>query len=94
MFAQKFIAWRKQIAQLTRGEIAFYDAPEPVLALRRDLPGQPSVLVAFNLGAQPLAFDWQQARNAKPLTGHGLPGSAQDATITLPAFGAWFGLMA
>ncbi len=93
VFAQKFIAWRKQIPQLTRGDISFYDAPEPVLALRRDLPGAPSLLVAFNLGAQPLAFDWPQARNAHPLLGHGLPGNAQEATITLPAFGAWFGYM-
>ncbi len=94
VFAQKFIAWRKQIAQLTRGEIAFYDAPEPVLALRRDLPGMPSLLVAFNLGAQPLAFDWPEARNAQPLQGHGLQGTAFDANITLPAYGAWFGYMA
>lgn len=97
VFAQKFIAWRKQIPQLTKGEISFYDAPEPVLALRRDLPGRPSLLVAFNLGPQPLAFDWQEARGAHTLEGHGLPGSggnAQDASITLPAFGAWFGYMA
>lgn len=91
VFAQNFIHWRRGIAQLSRGDIRFYDAPEPVLALRRDLPGMPSLLVAFNLGAQPLAFDWQEASGASTLLGHGLMGHANDATITLPAYGAWFG---
>ena len=40
-FARKIIAWRRTLPQLTRGEIAFFDAPEPVLALRRSLPAWP-----------------------------------------------------
>ncbi len=91
-FARKIIAWRKQIPQLMQGDIVFFDAPEPVLALRRDLPGQPSVLAAFNLGGQDLSFMLPEAAGATPLEGHGLAGSAHDATLTLPAFGAWFGI--
>ncbi|HZV64283.1 MAG TPA: alpha-amylase family glycosyl hydrolase [Telluria sp.] len=90
-FARRIIAWRRTLPQLTRGEIAFFDAPEPVLALRRDLDGHPGVLAAFNLSAQPQTFAWPQAANAASLAGHGLPGSAAGSTITLPAYGAWFG---
>jgi alpha-glucosidase len=90
-FARRAIAWRRTLPQLTRGEIVFFDAPEPVLALRRDLAGHPGVLAAFNLSAQPQAFAWPEAAGAAPLAGHGLPGSAAGSTITLPAYGAWFG---
>ena len=90
-FARRLVAWRRTLPQLTRGEIVFFDAPEPVLALRRDLDGHPGVLAAFNLSAQPQAFAWPEAANATPLEGHGLPGSAAGATVTLSAYGAWFG---
>jgi alpha-glucosidase len=92
-FAQKIIAWRKQLPQLLRGDITFFDAPEPVLALKRSLPGYPDILAAFNLGAQALSFNLEQAAGAKALEGHGLAGTAQDAMLTLPAHGAWFGLL-
>ncbi len=89
--ARRLIAWRRQLPQLTRGEITFFDAPEPVLALRRDLDGHKGVLAAFNLGAHPVSFAWREAEGADPLTGHGLPGSAAGGMVTLPAYGAWFG---
>jgi len=90
-FARHFIAWRRQQPQLTRGDITFFDAPEPVLALRRDLDGMPSVLAAFNLGDKPVSFDWPESANADDLQGHGLPGAASNGKVTLPPYGAWFG---
>ncbi|QOY93754.1 alpha glucosidase [Massilia sp. UMI-21] len=93
-FARRFIAWRRSMPQLTRGEIAFFDAPEPVLALRRDLDGMDSVLAAFNLGAEPVSFDWPESGNAKALDGQGLAGSASGGRVTLPPYGAWFGSIA
>jgi alpha-glucosidase len=90
-FARRFIAWRRRQPQLTRGDIAFFEAPEPVLALRRDLAGHPGVLAAFNLSAEPVSFDWPQAAGADDLNGHGLPGSRNGASVTLPPYGAWFG---
>ena len=92
-FARNILAWRKTVPQLLRGEIRFFDAPEPVLAFRRDLAGAPSVLAAFNLGAETVSFAWPHAETCTPLMGHGLHGSAHAATLTLPAFGAWFGSM-
>lgn len=92
-FARKIIHWRRQFPQLTRGAIQFFDAPEPVLALKRSLPGHPDILAVFNLGNQALSCMLPEAVGAVSLEGHGLAGSAQDATLTLPAHGAWFGLL-
>ena len=93
LFARNILAWRRTLPQLLRGDIVFFDAPEPVLALRRDLAGQPSVLAAFNLGTEALTFAWPAAAGAGELAGHGLPGSKDGAHITLPAHGGWFGTL-
>ena len=89
--ARRLIAWRRNQPQLTRGEIVFFDAPEPILALRRDLTGHPGLLAVFNLGPDPVSFAWREAQGATALEGHGLPGSAANAVVSLPPFGAWFG---
>lgn len=89
--ARRLIAWRRNQPQLMRGDIVFFDAPEPVLALRRDLAGYPGLLAVFNLGPEAVSFAWPEAKGAIALEGHGLPGSAADGVVTLPPFGAWFG---
>jgi alpha-glucosidase len=89
--ARRLTAWRRTQPQLTRGDIVFFDAPEPVLALRRDLAGYPGLLAVFNLGPEPVEFNWPEAQGAIALEGHGLPGSAAGAVVSLPPFGAWFG---
>ena len=93
-FARRLIAWRRQQPQLTRGEIVFFDAPEPVLALRRDLAGHPGVLAVFNLGPEPVSFNLAQAAGAQPMAGHGFHGSVDGTQVALPAYGAWFGTLA
>ncbi|MBZ2209208.1 alpha-amylase family glycosyl hydrolase [Massilia soli] len=90
-FARRVIAWRRNTPQLTRGEIVFFDAPEPVLALRRDLAGYPGVVAVFNLGATPVEVDLPAVAGAVAMTGHGLQGSVNGTKVTLPAFGGWFG---
>jgi len=90
-FARRFIAWRRRQPQLTRGDIAFFDAPEPVLALRRDVAGMPAMLAAFNLSNAPVAFAWQEAAGAEDVEGHGLPGTRTGAQVSLPPYGAWYG---
>jgi alpha-glucosidase len=92
--ARRLIAWRRTLPQLTRGDIVFFDAPEPVLALRRDLAGHRGVLAVFNLGPEPVSFDWAEARGAEALGGHGLPGSVAGSRVSLPPYGAWFGAAA
>ncbi|MGV7211488.1 alpha-glucosidase [Oxalobacteraceae bacterium A2-2] len=93
-FARNIIAWRRKLPQLTRGDIVFFDAPEPVLALRRDLAGERSIIAVFNLGAEPVNFALPQAAGAEKLEGHGLPGELAGTQFTLPAYGAWFGYAA
>ncbi|WP_020651701.1 alpha-glucosidase [Massilia niastensis] len=90
-FQRRFIAWRRSMPQLTRGEIAFFDAPEPVLALRRDVDGHDSVLAAFNLSDKAVGFDWPATAGAAALNEHGLPGTAEGGRVTLPPYGTWFG---
>ncbi|WP_183439852.1 alpha-glucosidase [Pseudoduganella violacea] len=90
-FARRMIAWRRSMPQLTRGEIVFFDAPEPVLALRRDLEGERSVIAIFNLGAQPAGFALPEAAGAEKLENPGLPGEVVDGQVSLPPHGAWFG---
>jgi alpha-glucosidase len=90
-FARNIIAWRRRLPQLTRGDIVFFDAPEPVLALRRDLAGERSIIAVFNLGAEPASFALPQAAGAEQLEGHGLPGELAGTQFTLPGYGAWFG---
>jgi alpha-glucosidase len=89
--ARRLIAWRRDLPQLTRGGIEFFDAPEPVLALRRHLAGHSSVLAVFNLGPEAVSFAWPEARGAAALEGHGLAGSLANGVVSLPPFGAWFG---
>lgn len=91
-FQRRFIALRRTMPQLTRGEIAFIDAPEPVLALRRDLEGERSVLAAFNLSNAEVTFDWPATEATDRLAVDGLAGDARGGRVTLPPFGAWFGL--
>jgi alpha-glucosidase len=93
-FVQNILAWRRTQPQLLNGDIVFFDAPEPVLALRRDLPGQPSVLAAFNLGTEAVTFAWPDAAQAAVLAGHGLAGSKEGQQLSLPPHGGWFGTAA
>jgi alpha-glucosidase len=89
--ARRLIAWRRGLPQLTRGDIEFFDAPEPVLALRRSLAGHSAVLAVFNLGAAPVTYAFPEAQGATALEGHGLAGSFAGGVVSLPPFGAWFG---
>lgn len=89
-FARHILKWRKKYPQLSRGEITFFDAPEPVLAIRRDLVGSKSLLAAFNLGNQPVSFNWPDAQGATILSEAGLAGQVHGETVELPAYGGWF----
>ena len=92
LFARKVIRWRKSIPQLLRGDIRFYDLPEPLLAIGRELEGAPGVYAVFNLSAEEQHFDWPLMRDAIVLSGHGLIGHKEGSVLTLPAHGAWIGV--
>jgi len=52
---RRFLHWRKTQPALRTGDIAFLDAPEPILAFVRREAGQ-STLVVFNLSDR--ALEW------------------------------------
>jgi alpha-glucosidase len=93
-FTRAFIAWRRQHPQLLRGDIEFFDTQDAMLALRRDLEGERSILAVFNLSDQAQTVDLPQSAGAEQLHGYGLPGDAADGKVSLPAYGAWFGYAA
>jgi alpha-glucosidase len=93
-FQRTIIRWRRTLPPLLRGEIAFFDVPEQALALRRDLPGHPTVLAVFNVTNQPVSFDWPESLGATALEGHGLQGEVAGGKVALPAYGGWFGTRA
>jgi alpha-glucosidase len=85
-----FLAWRKRHPALQQGRIAFFDAPEPVLALRRDAQDE-AVLAVFNLAAQPVQWMLPEGLTVQALEGHGLlAGALVDRNIQLPARGVFY----
>ncbi len=91
-FARRVMRWRKSIPQLLRGDIQFYDVPEPLLALSRQSDAAPALVAIFNLSPDPQSFEWPLVQDAIALSGHGLSGQKEEARLLLPAFGAWIGV--
>jgi len=95
-FMRRLLAWRRTQPALLTGDIAFLDAPEPVLALTRTPehggPG-PALLCLFNLGAKPIAFDLPAIDVVAVATGldESLQGGRQGKRFLLPAHGIFFG---
>jgi alpha-glucosidase len=90
-FYRQFLAWRKRSEALRRGTIHFYQTPEPILALRREL-GADRILAVFNLSSAPVHYTLPG--QVQPLTGHGLDtGSLDGRELHLPPWGGFFGRM-
>ncbi|HEY5804045.1 MAG TPA: alpha-glucosidase family protein [Lysobacter sp.] len=83
--------WRKSHPALVAGDIAFLDAPEPVLAFTRG-SGDESMLVAFNLSAQPQQWALpSQLATLAAVEDHGLlAGRVDGGVLTLPAHGVFY----
>ena len=100
-FYRRFMPWRKTQRALVTGDIRFFNAPEPVLALlRTPVAGDAgaTVLAVFNLGNKPVSFNLTSAPPSVALQGHGfdgaLEGTRHGTRIELPAHGAYFGEVA
>jgi alpha-glucosidase len=81
-----FLNWRKGRAPLRRGTMAFLDAPEPMLALARELDGE-EIVCLFNLGADEVRLPAPEGQAAE---GHGFAGRIEDGEAVLPGFEALF----
>ena len=91
-FYRQFLNWRRKQDVLRLGDIAFFDAPEPVLLFTRTWQGE-TWLCAFNLGAAATEVKLPRAvRGSVPVKGHGLTGAmAVKGMLSLPGYGAYFG---
>jgi alpha-glucosidase len=87
---RRFLRWRRAHPALRAGSIRFVDAPPPVLALVRSEASQ-NLLCVFNLGTE--AASWASPLACQPAPGHGFEASFEGGTITLPAYGAFFGTL-
>ncbi len=92
--ARAFLHWRRDQTALIKGEIAFHDAPDPVVAFTRTHDDR-RMLCVFNLGAAPASFDVGGFDTAgfgplSPLDGHGFGGALAGAVVALDAFDAFF----
>lgn len=92
-----FLQWRKQQHILIEGDIQFIDSHPDVLAFIRS-QDQQRMLVLFNLSAMQQTFDLKALRLSSIIDGHGLLSGAQDkqhpATIVLPSYASFYGLLA
>ncbi|SDZ88678.1 alpha-glucosidase [Rubrimonas cliftonensis] len=84
-----FLKWRRGQPALLKGDIAFHDAPEPVVAFSRRHDGS-SLLCVFNLGAGAASFDTGGFGPMSPLGGHGFGGAMEGAGARLGPFDAFF----
>ena len=87
---RQFLAWRKTMPTLVRGDIRFLDSAEPVLLFERSL-GPETLLLAFNLSAEPtrLALPegvWQ----ALEVPGTDM-GAVADGELSLPGHTVYCG---
>ena len=90
-FYRQFLAWRKTEEALCRGTIHFYQAPEPILALRRE-DGPDRIVAVFNLSSEPVRYTLPTSVLA--LEGHGLAACPWDGRdLHLPPWGGFFGRM-
>jgi alpha-glucosidase len=88
-----FLRWRKVSPVLQHGDIAFLDAPEPVLAFTRGLDGE-RWLVVFNLSGDETSWALPDGIIARAIDGHGLAsGAVEGGQLRLPAHGVFYGTL-
>ena len=85
-----FLQWRKTQHALVEGDIAFLDAPEPILAFVRR-HGDRAMLVAFNLSEREVEWTLPMHADATPIEAPGVnAGSIRNGRMVLPARGVLY----
>ncbi len=90
---RRMLAFRAQHPALVRGSIDFIDTEGDVVAFMRS-EGNERILCAFNLGSGEESVKLAGEETPVAVDGHGLAGASRNGTITLPAYGGWFGRIA
>jgi alpha-glucosidase len=86
-FTRALIATRRDSAALKWGEIAFEDAPSPLLVFHRRHGGE-TVICVFNMGAQAARWSGQAGKRLGPECGS---AHTVDGGVELGAHAAWIG---
>lgn len=90
---RQFLAWRKGYPILIEGEIAFLDAPEPLLVFVRKL-GEQKLLVCFNLLDTQTQLSLAGLKLQQELTGHGLKTAhLQGDNLIFSAYASFYALL-
>jgi alpha-glucosidase len=89
-FTRRFLAFRRTSSAMRWGEIAFVDAPPPLLAFTREYDGE-KLLCLFNMSQEATDFTHQFLTGCEVLpVGPGTSKATGDS-IRLAPYAAWFG---
>ena len=88
---RQLLGLRRRHPALARGDIAFHEAPEPVLAFSRHASGD-EIYCAFNLGAEPRRVGVADGRSWRAIAG--VVGSAAGREFALGPYGFVFAVPA
>jgi alpha-glucosidase len=88
-FSRAMIALRKATPPLARGEIAFVEAPEPLVAFTRSHAGE-TVLCVFNFGGEPQVLAHPSLERAELLGLRAGDADLRGGSLGLPPHGAAF----
>lgn len=87
---RRFLNWRRDIAPLRSGSMAFCETGGDVLAFYRELAGR-KILCAFNLGTAETELRLPADELGVPMRGHGFTALRKNDSVVLPADEAYFG---
>ncbi|MEX2481898.1 MAG: alpha-glucosidase family protein [Gammaproteobacteria bacterium] len=87
---RRFLAWRKDIAQIRHGEMEFLDTGPDILGFRRRL-NDGAVTCLFNFTPFEADVDLPEDAAGTPFEGHGFGAAREGTKLRLPAYGAFFG---
>ncbi|HEU5048249.1 MAG TPA: alpha-glucosidase [Rickettsiales bacterium] len=88
-FTRQFFKWRKTQPALMKGDIKFYDAPEPIVAFTRNWEGK-TLLCVFNLGLEELSYKIPLSGTVKHVQMDGFACMQENNMLHLPPYSAFF----
>lgn len=89
---RQFLNWRRSIAPLRHGDMAFVEHGTPLLVFKRSFKGE-NIVCAFNLTDDEHELKLEDAALGAPMTGHGFTTFRKDGCVEIPPDEAYFGVV-
>jgi len=89
---RRFLAWRSTHSALVHGSFHPLDLPEPFVGFVRGLADD-RIVAVFNLADAPARFDATGFGRLRPLPQSGFTADIDNGQLSLPAYGAFFGVL-